>query len=137
MSNWFQGEKYQLQIVDQPEQMTAIEELQRIVGERYVVYGDAEQLEAYGHDEVADTHYAHRPDVVVKPETPEEIAAIMKLANRERIPVTPRGAGSGLSGGAVPIYGGIVLSIERMNKVIELDTANMTITNGWLIICSP
>jgi glycolate oxidase len=105
-----------------------VEELQGIVGERYVVFGDAEQLDTYSHDEVADTYYAHRPDVVVKPETPEEIAAIMKLANRERIPVTPRGAGSGLSGGAVPIYGGIVLSIERMNKVVELDTANMTIT---------
>lgn len=105
-----------------------IEELQDIIGERYVVFDDVEQLETYSHDEVADMRYAHKPDVVVKPETSEEIAALMKLANRERIPVTPRGAGSGLSGGAVPIYGGILLSVERMNKVVELDPANMTIT---------
>ncbi|PIE36498.1 FAD-binding oxidoreductase [candidate division KSB3 bacterium] len=105
-----------------------IQELQQISGERYVVSGDPEQLERYGHDEIPGTKYAHTPDVVVKPGTTEEIAAIMQLANREQIPVTPRGAGSGLSGGAVPIYGGILLSIERLNKVVELDKANMTIT---------
>jgi len=105
-----------------------IQTLQQIVGERYVMYDDPEQLKRYGHDEIAGTQYAHSPDVVVKPGTAEEIAAIVRLANRENIPVTPRGAGSGLSGGAVPIYGGILLSIERLNKVIELDKANMTIT---------
>jgi glycolate oxidase len=68
------------------------------------------------------------PEVVVKPGATEEIAQIMRLANRERIPVTPRGAGSGLSGGAVPVYGGILLSVERLNKLIELDPANLMIT---------
>ena len=53
------------------------------------------------------------------------VTANMKLANRKKIPVTPRAAGSGLSGGAVPIYGGILLSIERMNKILEIDTANL------------
>jgi glycolate oxidase len=93
-----------------------------------VIFDDPEQLENYSHDEIADSHYAHLPEVVVKPGSTQDIAAIMKLANRERIPVTPRGAGSGLSGGAVPIYGGILLSIERLNQVVDIDRGNMTIT---------
>ena len=52
----------------------------------------------------------------------------MRLANTHLIPVTPRGAGSGLSGGAVPVFGGIVVALDRLNKILELDTANMTIT---------
>jgi glycolate oxidase len=104
-----------------------VEGLKKIVGEKYVIFGDAEKLEAYSHDEVAEEHYAHMPECVVRPDSPEEIAAIMKLANRRRIPVTPRGAGSGLSGGAVPIYGGIVLLCDRMNRVLEIDRANMMI----------
>ena len=67
------------------------------------------------------------PEALVRPRTAEEIAAIMKLANRERIPVTPRGAGSGLSGGAVPIYGGIVLLCDRMNRILEIDRENMIV----------
>ncbi len=105
-----------------------VKELQAIVGQRNVIYGDPEQLEGYSHDEVADLHYAHMPDTVVKPISAEEISHIMKLANQEFIPVTPRGAGSGLSGGAVPVHGGIVLSLERMNNVLEIDPANMMIT---------
>jgi glycolate oxidase len=103
------------------------DELRRIVGDRYVVYGDTEKLQAYSHDEIADEHYAHMPEVVVRPQNAQEIADIMKLANRRRIAVTPRGAGSGLSGGAVPVYGGIVLSVDRMNKVLEIDADNMMI----------
>jgi len=101
------------------------EELRRLVGPRYVLYGDAEKLEPYSHDEIPDPHYAHMPEAVVRPRTAEEIAAIMKLANRERIPVTPRGAGSGLSGGAVPVHGGIVLLCDRMNEILEIDRQNM------------
>ena len=59
------------------------------------------------------------------PKTTREIAKIVKLANREMIAVTPRAAGSGLSGGAVPIYGGILLSVERMNAIIEIDDQNL------------
>ena len=102
-------------------------ELRKIVGDKYVVYGDAEKLEAYSHDEVAEAEYAHMPDCLVRPGSAEEIAAIMKLANRQLIPVTPRGAGSGLSGGAVPICGGIVLLCDRMNRVLDIDAANMMI----------
>nr|WP_273702543.1 FAD-linked oxidase C-terminal domain-containing protein [Tepidanaerobacter syntrophicus] len=65
------------------------------------------------------------PDVVLKPTSAEQISKIVKLANKYKIPVTPRGAGSGLSGGAVPICGGIVLSVEKMNKILEIDTQNL------------
>jgi glycolate oxidase len=102
-------------------------ELVAIVGERYVL-AEAEKIEPYSHDEIPDPHYAHMPEVVVRPVSAEEISAILKLANRERIPVTPRGAGSGLSGGAVPIHGGIVLLCDRMNRILEIDTDNMMVT---------
>ncbi len=103
-----------------------VRKLQEIVGDQYVIT-DAEKMEQYSHDEIAEAAYAHMPEVVVRPRTAEEIAAIMKLANERRFPVTPRGAGSGLSGGAVPIYGGIVLAMDRMNEILEVDTENMMV----------
>ncbi|MFZ2957294.1 MAG: FAD-linked oxidase C-terminal domain-containing protein [Candidatus Ozemobacteraceae bacterium] len=105
-----------------------IDALKAIVGAAHVVFGDNEKLEPLSHDEIAEHDYAHMPECAVRPGNAAEIAAIMKLANRECVPVTPRGAGSGLSGGAVPIHGGIVLLCDRMNRVIEFDRANMTIT---------
>ncbi|MBN1580548.1 MAG: FAD-binding protein [Anaerolineae bacterium] len=99
-----------------------------IVGEQHLIYDEPERMIDYAHDEVAGEEYAHMPDVVVKPATPDQVAAVIKLANDERIPVTPRGAGSGLSGGAVPVYGGILLSLERMNHILEIDRENMTVT---------
>ncbi len=104
-----------------------VEELRLISGEKNVIFGDPEKMEDYSHDEIADRIYAHMPDVVVKPASAQEISQIMHLANRERIPVVPRGAGSGLSGGAVPVYGGIVLSLERMNRILEIDKANLVV----------
>jgi len=101
------------------------EELKRIVGDRYVIYADPEKLEPCSHDEVPDRRFAHMPEAVVRPASAEEISAIVKLANRELIPITPRGAGSGLSGGAVPIHGGIVLLLDRMNRIVEIDPDNM------------
>ena len=95
-----------------------VAELRRIVGDKYVVCGDNEKLQPYSHDEVPDPHYAHMPDALVRPRTAEEVAAVMKLANREQIPVTPRGAGSGLSGGAVPLHGRNVLLVDRMNEIL-------------------
>ena len=103
------------------------DELRRIVSDRFVIYDDAEKLTPYSHDEIPDPHYAHMPECVVRPESPDQIAAIMKLANRQRIAVTPRGAGSGLSGGAVPICGGIVLLCDRMNRILDIDPDNMMI----------
>jgi len=67
------------------------------------------------------------PEAVVKPSSAEEIAQIVRLANKYKIPITPRGAGSGLSGGAVPVYGGIVLSVERMNRILEIDKENLVV----------
>ncbi|MGC9336074.1 MAG: FAD-binding oxidoreductase, partial [Anaerolineae bacterium] len=104
-----------------------VETLRDIVGEPYVLYGDPERMAVYAHDEVAGEEYAHMPDVVVKPESAAEIAEILRLANRECIPVTPRGAGSGLSGGAVPVCGGILLSLERMDRILEIDRENMVV----------
>jgi len=103
-----------------------LKRLRDIVGKQFVIT-DEEKMEPYSHDEVAEEEYAHMPDVVVKPRTAEEIAKIVKLANEKLIPVTPRGAGSGLSCGAVPIYGGILLSVERMNKILEIDEKNMMV----------
>ena len=100
-------------------------ELGRIVGERFVIFNQPEALEPFSHDEVAEKEYHAMPEAVVRPRTAEEIAQIMALANREMIPVTPRGGGSGLSGGAVPVHGGIVLSLDRMNRILEIDTENL------------
>lgn len=104
-----------------------VEELAGIVGRKYVLYGDEEKLEPFSHDETPDRKYAHMPEAVARPRTAEEIAAIVRLANRERIPVTARGAGSGLSGGAVPQHGGIVVLTDRMNKILEVDRENMMV----------
>lgn len=79
-----------------------VEELKNIVGDKFVIFGDEEKLEPYSHDEVPDRRYAHMPEAVVRPANRDEIVEIMKLANRELIPVTPRGAGSGLSGVPCP-----------------------------------
>ena len=111
----------------QPITPSIVTQLCDIVGKRHVIYDEAERMLDYAHDEVAGAEYAHSPEVVVKPATAAEIAEIVRLSNREHIPVTPRGAGSGLSCGAVPIYGGILLSLERMNRILEIDRENMVI----------
>lgn len=104
-----------------------IKELTHIVGE-HCINTDAERLEAYSHDEVKGEKYSHMPEAVVFAETAEQISKVMTFANKHLIPVTPRGAGTGLSGGAVPIKGGIVISLERMNRILELDEETLTIT---------
>jgi len=104
------------------------QQLRTIVGEGYVIFDDPERLEPFSRDEVPDKSYRRMPEAVVRPGSAAEIAAIMKLANRQRIPVTPRGAGSGLSGGAVPAHGGIVLLTDRLNRILDIDPLNMTIT---------
>ena len=104
---------------------TNIEAFQKIVGESFV-FVDEESLTNYGHDETENLHYP--PELVIKPKTAEEISAILKICNKERIPVTPRGAGTGLSGGALPHLGGVLLSTERMNSIIEIDERNLQVT---------
>lgn len=100
-------------------------QLKDITGDAFV-FVDEESLNNYGHDET-DFHL-YPPEVVIKPRTPEEIAAILIIANKELIPVTVRGAGTGLTGGALPIHGGILISMERFNKTIEIDTRNLQAT---------
>ncbi|MGZ4117413.1 MAG: FAD-binding oxidoreductase, partial [Bacteroidia bacterium] len=102
-----------------------IKKLQHISGEKYVLF-DAESLKNYGHDETED--FLFLPEVVIKPRTAQEISEILKLANDELISVTPRGAGTGLSGGALPIHEGIILSMERFNEIIEIDERNLQAT---------
>jgi len=102
-----------------------IETIKQIVGENFV-FVDEESLETYGHDETERLQF--NPEVVVKPRTAEEISAIMQLCNQHLIPVTPRGAGTGLSGGALPHLGGVLISCERMNSILEIDERNLQIT---------
>jgi glycolate oxidase len=98
--------------------------LQSIVGEANILV-DEESLLHYGHDETEKLQYY--PSIVVKPATTKEVAGIMQLCNQYLIPVTPRGAGTGLSGGALPHLGGLVLSTERLNKIIEIDERNLQV----------
>jgi glycolate oxidase len=82
--------------------------------------------ESYGRDELVNARVF--PEVVVEVLSTEEVARIMKYAYENNIPVTPRGQGTGLAGGAVALYGGIMLSTVRMNKILELDEENLTLT---------
>lgn len=79
----------------------------------------------YGRDKITEERYAGLADVVVFPSSTEEVVKIADIARRRRLPMTPRGGGSGLSGGAVPVYGGIVVAFERMNRILEIDEANL------------
>lgn len=101
-----------------------IAELATLLGEKNVTT-DQDKLYTYSHDEVTEERYHHLPEVVVFPETTAQVAAVVKLANRELIPVTPRGAGTGLACGAVPNCSGIVLSTEKMNKILEINQSSM------------
>lgn len=102
-----------------------IDRLAEIVGVGQLIH-DQSAMKGYDHDETED--FSFYPEVVVKPANAEEISQIMRLCNEEHIPVTPRGAGTGLSGGALAIHGGVVLSTERLNKIIHLDERNLQVT---------
>jgi glycolate oxidase len=99
--------------------------LAEIVGSKNVLTGD--DRENYSRDELFRAKPVI-PEVVVKPEDAASVARILKLANAKNIPIVPRGSGTGLSGGAVPYYGGIVLSLEKMNKILEIDEDNFIAT---------
>ena len=96
----------------------------KIVGEQFV-FTDQESLSHYSHDETETLSFL--PAVVIKPRTAEEVSSILTICNNERIPVTPRGAGTGLSGGALPHLGGVLLSTERMNSILEIDERNLQV----------
>lgn len=101
-----------------------IQALQQITGEKYVKT-DPDVLTAYQSDESLAPDMWHLPEVVVAPGSTEEVARIMKVANQYKIPVTPRSAGTSVSCGAVPVCGGIVLLMERMNRILEINEDGM------------
>src|SRR5262245_5647724 len=97
------------------------EELKRVVGARAVVE-DAAALLTYEAD--ACVMDLHAPNIVVLPATTEQVAEIVRLAGRAGVPIVPRGAGTGLAGGATPTSGGVVISTTRMDKILEVDVRN-------------
>jgi glycolate oxidase len=102
-----------------------VSQLEKIVGKGAVLTAK-EDLNAYSYD--GTTTWAHMPDVVVLPTTTEQVSRILKLANEKIIPVTPRGAGTNVSGGSIPIKGGIVLCTTRMRKILDINKTNLTAT---------
>ncbi len=101
-----------------------LDQLRSVLGAENVKV-DQETLDRYKTDEETDPRYHHLPEVVVLPGSTEEVAAVMKIANKYLVPVTPRSAGTSVSCGAVPVHGGIVLLLERMDKIIEMNTDAM------------
>jgi glycolate oxidase len=100
------------------------DQLVNIVGQEFVLV-DKDKLQEYGHDETEKLFFL--PAVVVRPKSVEEVSSILQLCNQENIPVTPRGAGTGLSGGALPHLGGVLLSTDRMNSIIKIDEENLQV----------
>ena len=109
----------------------AFQKLTAIVGENYI-FTDKETLLHFGHDETEDLSFP--PQVVIKPANTQEISEILKVANQYKIPTTPIGARTGLSGGALSIFGGIGLSLERLNKILEIDENNLQVITEPAVI---
>src|SRR5437660_11150892 len=98
-----------------------VRELSALLGARYVLHTPYD-LMLYEYDASIDRS---TPDIVVMPASTEDVVAIVKIAARHNVPIVPRGAGTGLSGGAIPIYGGIVIVFARMNRILEVDYDNL------------
>jgi len=98
-----------------------IQALKKIVGDEFVVADETELL-VYECD--ALTLFRNKPDVVVFATNTTQVAAVVKLANEYRIPFLPRGSGTGLSGGAMAINGGIIIELQRMNQILKIDVEN-------------
>ncbi|HXT27779.1 MAG TPA: FAD-binding oxidoreductase, partial [Vicinamibacterales bacterium] len=95
--------------------------LRAAVGDSHV-RTDAAALDTYGADALKR---GHPPDVVVMPDGADQVSTVMKLCARFRVPLVPRGGGTGYTGGSVPVRGGLVLSLERMNRILEIDEDNL------------
>ncbi|MBC7850588.1 MAG: FAD-binding protein [Chitinophagaceae bacterium] len=102
-----------------------IEQFIKIVGEEFILVDD-ESLLHYGHDETERLSFP--PEVVIRPLTAQQISEIMIICNNDKIPVTPRGAGTGLSGGALPHLGGVLISTDRLNAILSIDERNLQVT---------
>jgi glycolate oxidase len=98
---------------------------QSIIGQANVLVDD-EALVHYSHDESEDLHFT--PEAVLKPASVNEVSALLKYCNEKKICVTARGGGTGLSGGALPVFGGVILSLERMNHILDIDERNHQVT---------
>jgi glycolate oxidase len=101
-----------------------ITELEEAIGPEKVFFSPVDLI-AYSFD---GTFEQHLPDAVVLPETNEEVSAVVRVAAQHDVPIVPRGMSSGLAGGSIPVRGGIVLSLTRMNRILEIDEENMTAT---------
>lgn len=108
-----------------------LQQLQDIVGSSHL-YHKHVQRQYYAHDKTEDLFFL--PEAVVVPQSVEQISAIMRLCYQENIPVTPRGAGTGLAGGALPVCGGLVLSMEALDKILEIDEDNLQVTTEPAVI---
>lgn len=111
--------------MNSPVSPSTVKQFQALLGEVNVLL-HRDELETYSHDYTEDLKFF--PEVVLKPNSAEQISSIMKICNLERIPVTPRGAGTGLSGGALPVLGGVILSMERFNHILNIDENNFQAT---------
>ncbi len=109
-------------LADIDKHVSAIEE---IMGTD-AVFLSGEDKEKYGRDETENLFFP--PDIIVKPDTVAQLSELMKYCNKNLIPVTPRGAGTGLSGGALAHFGGVLISFERMNRILEIDEQNLQVT---------
>src|SRR2546423_13969738 len=98
-----------------------VESLRPIVGAEHV-RTDAASLDPYGADALKR---GHPPDLVVLPDGVDQVAALVRACAAARVPLVPRGGGTGYTGGAVPIHGGVVLSLERMHRILEIDEENL------------
>ena len=110
---------------------TSLQQLKIIVGAANLQDSKAQRT-IYGKDKTEDLVFL--PEAVVLPKNTAEVSQIMQLCYQENIPVTPRGAGTGLAGGALPVSGGLVLSLERLNKILDLDEANLQVTTEPAVI---
>ena len=115
--------------ISEATKVEVVRELSALLGARYVLHTPYD-LMLYEYDASIDRS---TPDIVVLPASTEEVAAIVKIASRHNVPVVPRGAGTGLSGGAIPIFGGIIIVFARMNRILEIDYTNLraVVQPGW------
>jgi glycolate oxidase len=108
-----------------------VKTLTDILGKSNVIIGEEDRAD-YACDETPDLKFL--PEVVVKPANVGEVAEVMRIANEKSVPITPRGAGTGLSGGALPVFGGILMSMERMDRILEIDGDNLMVTTEPAVI---
>ncbi len=109
----------------QPISAAVLQEMRQVLSEPYLKC-DETTLRDNGHDETEDLHFM--PEAVAEPANTAEISALMRICDKNRIPVTVRGGGSGLAGGALPVFGGLVISMKRFDQILKIDVRNFQVT---------